>query len=107
MRSIIDWLLGTSSKASGHTAANRMKLMVIHDRAQLPNELMAQMKAELLEVIKKYFEVDPGEAEFLIETHEQMASIVTSAPLRAKFVGDSNDKNNKGKNKQNLSASAS
>lgn len=85
MRNIIDWLLGLDKKNSRDSATSRMKLMVIHDRAQLPPEIMAQMKSELLEVISKYFEVNPDEADFMIETQDKMASIVTSAPLRSKF----------------------
>ena len=88
MKNILNWILGFDKEASGEVASNRMKLMVIHDRAQLPPEKMAKMKSELMGVIKKYFEVDDSEAEFLIETHEQVASIITNAPLRAKFVGD-------------------
>lgn len=88
MKNILDWLLGIDKKESRDAATSRMKLMVIHDRAQLPTDVMAKMKAELLQVIAKYFEVDPEEAEFLIETHDKVASIVTNAPLRSKFVGD-------------------
>lgn len=117
MKSIIDWLFGIESKDSREVATNRMKLMVIHDRAQLPAEVMTQLKAELMTVMSKYFEVDPKEADFMIETHEQFASIVTNGPLRVKADikaenlgndnGSSTKKNNKGKNSKDLSAALS
>lgn len=84
MKSIIDWLLGFNKGESREAATSRMKLMVIHDRSQLPPETLAKMKRELLEVMSKYLEVDPNEAECLIESRDRVASIVTNVPLKAR-----------------------
>jgi len=95
-----------------------MKLMLTHDRQQVNPGVMEQMKLEILEVISKYFDIDPTEAEFIIQaSHYDAESIFSSrVPLvkgvkfkHAKVTDDepNNTKGSKPKNKGNLSTSAS
>lgn len=114
MKSILKWLFGIKDKESGVTAANRMKLMVIHDRYQMPPAIVEQMKKDLLEVASKYFEIDPESAECVIKSQGNRRAFISAiVPLLKRGVPhnvDSNDsnksRNSKGKNKGNLSASA-
>jgi cell division topological specificity factor len=112
IKNIIGWLLGDKdTTSSGDIAANRMKLMVVHDRYQMPPAVVEEMKSELLKVASKYFDIDTESAECMIKSQgNRRAFISATVPLLNRGVKD-NDGNTKqtkstGKNKKNLSTSA-
>ena len=43
---------------SGNVARDRLKLVLIHDRANYSPELLEMLKADLIRVISKYMEID-------------------------------------------------
>ncbi len=50
--------LFTKKKKSSNTAKDRLKLVLIHDRANCNTELLEMMKQEIIEVINRYMEID-------------------------------------------------
>lgn len=48
----------TRRKKSSSTAKDRLKLVLIHDRANCNTELIEMMKAEIIQVINRYMEID-------------------------------------------------
>lgn len=90
---LFKWVLGMQEKRSGSIAKDRMKMMVIHDREQLPPEQVAKMKLELLEVMSKYLDIDPENAECIIESNDdRSAFITTNVPLVPKSTRGSKQK---------------
>jgi cell division topological specificity factor len=73
--------LFSKQDSSAATATHRMKLMLTHDRQQVNPGVMEQMKAEILEVISKYFDIDPQEAEFIIQASHQDAESIFSSKV--------------------------
>ncbi len=45
-------------KKSSNTAKDRLKLVLIHDRANCNTELLELMKQEIIQVIGRYMEID-------------------------------------------------
>ena len=45
-------------KASGNNAKDRLKLMLVSDRANCSPELMEMIKSDILKVLSKYVEID-------------------------------------------------
>lgn len=45
-------------KNSGDVAKNRLKLLLVSDRANCSPEIMEQIKNDIINVIKKYMEID-------------------------------------------------
>lgn len=43
---------------SGSVAKDRLKLVLIHDRMNCSTELLEMMRADIIEVISKYVEID-------------------------------------------------
>ena len=78
LKSIFKWLLGVKEQGSSNVATKRMKLMVIHDREQISGPKLDRMKAELLEVMSKYFDVDPENAECIIRSHDDRSSFISA-----------------------------
>ena len=45
-------------KSSGSVAKDRLKLVLVSDRANCSPEIMEQMKNDIIQVISKYMEID-------------------------------------------------
>jgi cell division topological specificity factor len=113
IKNIINWLLGEKeTSGSGNIAANRMKLMVVHDRYQMPPAVVEEMKSELLKVAAKYFDIDTESAECMIKSQgNRRAFISATVPLLNRGANNKDGNTNikeksSGKNKKNLSTSA-
>ncbi len=50
--------LFSRKKKSSNTAKDRLKLVLIHDRANCNSELIEMMKQEIIQVIARYMEID-------------------------------------------------
>ena len=46
-------------KTSGDIAKDRLKLLLVSDRASCSPEIMEQIKNDIIEVISKYMDIDP------------------------------------------------
>lgn len=46
------------TKASKDTAKERLKLVLIHDRANVSPQFLEMVKSEIIKVIKNYMEID-------------------------------------------------
>ncbi len=54
-------LLFGKRNQSGSVAKDRLKLVLIHDRMNCSTELLEMMRADIIEVISKYVEIDKDE----------------------------------------------
>lgn len=69
--------------ASKDEAKQRLKLLLIHDQVDLPQAQLDRMKAEILEVIAKYCEVEKDEGvEFKLNREDGQVSLVSTIPVR-------------------------
>ena len=59
------------SPSSGSTAKDRLKLVLIHDRANCNPELLEMMKNDILQVIAKYMDIDESGDMDISITHEK------------------------------------
>jgi cell division topological specificity factor len=83
MLALLQSLFGPSQPASKDQAKQRLKLLLIHDQVDLPPMQLERMKAEILEVVAKYCEIDTTEqVEFRLNREEGQVSLVTTVPVR-------------------------
>ncbi len=61
------------SESSSDIAKNRLKVALTYDRAVCSPEIMEQMKNDIIEVIKKYVDIDTERLDIKM-TKEEMAS---------------------------------
>ena len=59
----MDLLKLFSNKSPKDIASDRLKLILIHDRADLSPDLLDRIKSDLLNVISKYAEIDTEDVE--------------------------------------------
>ncbi|MCB9778455.1 MAG: cell division topological specificity factor MinE [Alphaproteobacteria bacterium] len=67
---------------SKEEAKQRLKFLLIHDQVDLTPAQLDTMKAEILEVIAKYVEIDQDGTEFKLEKEEDCIALVSSIPVR-------------------------
>ena len=70
---------------SKDTACNRLKLVLMQDRAKMEPSLMEKMREEMIEVISKYVEIDKESLDLNIEAEGDSFALMLNIPvLRAK-----------------------
>lgn len=81
MKNLIDRLFGSRPK-SKEDAKSRLKLILLHDQVDLTPSQLERMKAEIIEVISRYVEVDDTNVEFKLDRAEDGVQLVSSVPVR-------------------------
>jgi cell division topological specificity factor len=76
------------SNASKDVAKERLKLILIHDRTNIPPQFLNMVKGDLIKVISDYAEIDEDGIEITINTGEgrgrnsNISSLVASIPIK-------------------------
>ena len=74
-------------KKSKNVAKDRLKLVLIHDRAMLSSGMLEQMKDDIIAVISKYVEIDKESLNIDIAENPdntRRTSLVANIPLKPK-----------------------
>jgi len=64
------------------TAKERLRLVLVHDRASLSPQLLEILKEELIGVISKYMEIDRQELEVNFDSSDDSMALVANIPVR-------------------------
>ena len=85
MRDLIQKLnamLGYGGPGSKDDAKQRLKFLLVHDQVDLTPGQLDAMKVEIVEVIKKYVEIDDETVEFRLDRHEGQVALISNVPVR-------------------------
>lgn len=82
---------GISVKAncSNETARERLKLVLVHDRANVSPKFLEMLKSEILTVISNYMEIDEEVLDFKItrvkckRDHGSIPALVANIPIKS------------------------
>lgn len=67
---------------SAVTAKERLQLVLIHDRTDLPSGVMEDLRDELIEVISRHIDVDRDQVEIQIAQDGRKQRLVAEIPLK-------------------------
>lgn len=81
MSSFWDRLRGRHDASSADTARDRLKLVLVSDRSDISPEKLAQLQAEIIEVIKRYLDVDDAHVHIKLEQRARENYLVADIPL--------------------------
>lgn len=76
-------------KKSKNVAKDRLKLVLIHDRAMLSSGMLEQMKDDIIAVISKYVEIDKESLNIDIAENPdntRRTTLVANIPLKSKKI---------------------
>lgn len=83
MRELFKNIFGTKPKQSKDDAKQRLKFLLIHDQVDLTPGQLEQMKAEIMEVIGRYVEIEADHGtEFKLAREDGHVALVSSIPVR-------------------------
>jgi cell division topological specificity factor len=83
MRDFVKWLVSQLAAAEAHeqtgiTAKQRLQLVLIQDRLDLPTDEMESMKQEIWEVVSRYLRVADDFLEFEIRRLDELVVLVSN-----------------------------
>lgn len=81
IQSFLERILGRPD-ASKTVAKDRLRLVLMHDRADIPAPMMEQMRTELMLVLSKYVEIDQSALEVSFERSEGTVALLANIPIR-------------------------
>ncbi|MEG3070012.1 MAG: cell division topological specificity factor MinE [Peptococcaceae bacterium] len=70
---------GSGSK---EVAKERLRLVLVHDRASISPQLLETLKVELIQVISKYMEIDETALEVNLDESGNTVALVANIPVR-------------------------
>ena len=82
MLEIISRFFSRDYPASKEIAKERLRLVLVHDRALISPEIMNALKDELIKVIQKYMDIDIETLLVDIENEEDAVALVANIPIR-------------------------
>jgi len=83
MTNFFDRMFGKNNKpGTGATAKSRLEFVLVHDRINLPPERMAEMKAEILQVIAKYVSYEHDMVDISLEQRDRSSALVADIPFQ-------------------------
>lgn len=71
------------NKKSANSAKERLQLVLIHDRSNIPAGIMDTLKDELIEVISRHIEVDRSRVKIDIAQDGRNQRLVADIPIQA------------------------
>jgi cell division topological specificity factor len=88
IKSIISGLFGTREAhqkdvPSGQTAKERLAFILVHDRVDIGPGRMDQMRQDIIEVLKKYFDINENQIELKLENEEGSTALLATVPINA------------------------
>ena len=82
---MLDFLIKLFSRDDANSkdvAKERLRLVLVHDRASISPQLMEMLKEELIGVIKKYMEVDEEMLDVKLDKSDDSVALIANIPVR-------------------------
>lgn len=80
MLEFISRMLGKEN-ASKNVAKERLRLVLVHDRASISPHMLNQLKEDLIKVISNYMEIDESALEVNLSQDDREVALVANIPV--------------------------
>ncbi|MBX5475643.1 MAG: cell division topological specificity factor MinE [Clostridia bacterium] len=82
MATLMQRLFGDRGQRSKDVAKERLRLVLVHDRASVAPNLVATLKEDILQVLRRYMEIDEDSMELDLSRQDDSVALVASIPVR-------------------------
>lgn len=73
--------LGKEPSGSKNLAKERLRLVLVHDRATVSPHLLDNLKLDLIKVISSYMEIDEGALDVQLNRDDNSVALVANIPV--------------------------
>ncbi|EGW38389.1 cell division topological specificity factor MinE [Desulfosporosinus sp. OT] len=81
MLEFISRMLGKESASSKTVAKERLRLVLVHDRASISPAMLNRLREDLVKVISNYMEIDEAALEFNLLQDDNEVALVANIPV--------------------------
>ena len=81
MFEVVMKLLNRNQITSKEIAKDRLKVVLIHDRANISPEVMQALKNDIIEVISHYMDINKNEMEISLENDDNSVALLANIPV--------------------------
>ncbi|MEN6461988.1 MAG: cell division topological specificity factor MinE [Syntrophomonas sp.] len=82
MIEILARIFGRESTSSKDIARERLRLVLVHDRASMSPEFINALKEDLIKVIREYLEIDEESLLVDLENDDKSVALVANIPVK-------------------------
>ena len=87
MANFFERLFGRASPSSANAAKERLQLVLIHDRTDISQAVMDQIKDEIIAVISKHVSIDRTGVDVNLSQTNRQNKLIVNIPLLAAMSG--------------------
>ena len=80
--SFLERLFGKTDKSNKNIAKDRLRFVLMHDRADISAPMMEEMRREILVVLSKYVEIDEDALEVSLEQADRTVALIANVRIR-------------------------
>ncbi|MHB1653661.1 MAG: cell division topological specificity factor MinE [Desulfitobacteriaceae bacterium] len=81
MLEFISRMLGKESGSSKNIAKERLRLVLVHDRASISPQMLNKLREDLIKVISNYMDIDEGAMEVNLSQDDREVALVANIPV--------------------------
>ncbi|HWQ71173.1 MAG TPA: cell division topological specificity factor MinE [Desulfitobacteriaceae bacterium] len=81
MLEFISRMLGKENASSKNIAKERLRLVLVHDRASISPYMLNKLKEDLIKVISNYMEIDESALEVNLNQDDREVALVANIPV--------------------------
>ncbi|GAB6179998.1 cell division topological specificity factor MinE [Desulfotomaculum defluvii] len=82
MLEFLSRVFGREASNSKNVAKERLRLVLVHDRANVSPELLTSLKNDLIKVISNYMEIDDKALEVSLDGDDTQVALVANIPVK-------------------------
>ena len=82
MFDILNKIFGKDNTSSKDIARERLRLVLVHDRATVSPEVINLLKEDLIRVIQQYMDIDVESLLVNVESEDNSVALVANIPIR-------------------------
>ncbi len=77
----VNRMLGKESTSSKNIAKERLRLVLVHDRASISPQMLNKLKEDLIKVISNYMDIDEDSMEVNLSQDDREVALVANIPV--------------------------
>lgn len=82
LNNLLDRIFGRTEKSPKSIAKDRLQLVLMHDRADIPAPMLEQLRGEILGVLSKYLDIDEDALDVSVDRMDNTVALVANIPIR-------------------------